>query len=226
MSEHNITIESGTSKRLPIGGKYSEKDVIITASGGSGGGDTSIEDGIIQRTLTEYTNDRVTSVGAYAFHSCTRLTKVILPKVNSLDISAFNNCTALTSIEIPLVQSIAIQTFYGCNSLTALNMPSLKTLGTQSVRNCKKLAKVDLASATSIGALSFDSCALLNALIIRTANICTLGNINALTNTPIASGTGYIYVPATLVDSYKAAANWSTYATQFRAIEDYPDICG
>lgn len=24
-----------------------------------------------------------------------------------------------------------------------------------------------------------------------------------------------------LVDSYKAATNWSTYATQFRALEDY-----
>jgi hypothetical protein len=29
-----------------------------------------------------------------------------------------------------------------------------------------------------------------------------------------------------LVDSYKTATNWSKYATQIRAIEDYPDICG
>ena len=38
---------------------------------------------------------------------------------------------------------------------------------------------------------------------------------------PIASGAGYIYVPAALVDSYKVATNWSTYAAQFRALEDY-----
>lgn len=44
--------------------------------------------------------------------------------------------------------------------------------------------------------------------------------------TPMKSGTGYIYVPAALVDSYKAATNWSTYADQIRAIEDYPDITG
>lgn len=35
------------------------------------------------------------------------------------------------------------------------------------------------------------------------------------------SGTGYIYVPRALVDTYKAATNWSTIADQFRALEDY-----
>jgi hypothetical protein len=39
--------------------------------------------------------------------------------------------------------------------------------------------------------------------------------------TRIEKGTGYIYVPADLVDSYKAATNWSTFAAQFRALEDY-----
>jgi hypothetical protein len=53
-----------------------------------------------------------------------------------------------------------------------------------------------------------------------------LASPNAFNNTPIKSGTGYIYVPATLIDSYKSATNWSTYAAQFRAIEDYPEICG
>lgn len=40
--------------------------------------------------------------------------------------------------------------------------------------------------------------------------------------TPIRQGTGYIYVPFTLVEAYKAADNWSTFANQIRAIEDYP----
>ena len=33
MSEFNITIEGGTSKRLPTAGKYCEKDIIVTATG-------------------------------------------------------------------------------------------------------------------------------------------------------------------------------------------------
>ena len=47
-----------------------------------------------------------------------------------------------------------------------------------------------------------------------------------LSYTKISSDSGYIYVPAALVDSYKAAANWQNYADQIRAIEDYPEITG
>ena len=183
--------------------------------------DTSeIEEAIITRSITEYHNDTITSIGACAFYSCTSLTSVNLPNATTLDISAFNNCTALNSIEIPLVQSITTQTFYSCNSLTTLNMPSLKTIGAQGVRACKKLAKVDLEVVTSIGAFSFDGCSLLDTCIIRTSSVCTLINVSAFTGTKIANGTGYIYVPDDLVDSYKTASNWSTYASQIKGISE------
>ena len=44
--------------------------------------------------------------------------------------------------------------------------------------------------------------------------------------TKLNAGTGYIYVPAAMVDAYKAATNWAKYADQIRAIEDYPAITG
>jgi hypothetical protein len=47
-----------------------------------------------------------------------------------------------------------------------------------------------------------------------------------MTYSGFTNGTGYIYVPATLVDTYKAGTNWSTHADQIRAIEDYPEITG
>ena len=36
MSEFNIEVQGGSSVRLPTGGKYCEKDIIVTASGGGG----------------------------------------------------------------------------------------------------------------------------------------------------------------------------------------------
>jgi hypothetical protein len=39
MSEHNIEVESGKSLRLKTAGKYCDRDVVVTATGG-GGGDT------------------------------------------------------------------------------------------------------------------------------------------------------------------------------------------
>lgn len=183
--------------------------------------DTSeIEKAIITRSITEYHNDTITSIGFFAFHSCTSLAYVNLPKATSLGTSAFNNCTALTSIEIPKVTSITIQTFYGCSTLETLNLPSVKTTGTQGIRNCKKLTKVDFGAVTNIGALTLDSCSLLDTLIVRTSSVCTLANTSAFSGTKIASGTGYIYVPDDLVDSYKTASNWSTYASQIKGISE------
>jgi hypothetical protein len=60
-------------------------------------------------------------------------------------------------------------------------------------------------------------------LIIRNSTtLATLGSTNAFSNTPIASGTGYIYVPDDLVDRYKQATNWSTYASQIKGISELP----
>ena len=57
-------------------------------------------------------------------------------------------------------------------------------------------------------------------LILRnTSGVCTLDM--RIYNSAIESGTGYIYVPSALIDSYKTAKNWSSHAAQFRALEDY-----
>lgn len=189
-----------------------------------GGGDTSIEDSIVTREVTSYTNERVTSIGNQAFMNAASLKSISFPNAKSAGLSSFNACTSLTDVDLPLLESVNTQTFYGCNALVRLNLPKLKTASVQSVRNCAKLAIVDLGNATSISALSFDNCAALECFIIRTSSLCKLAATSALTNTKIASGTGYIYVPASLVDSYKNASNWSTYAGQIRAIEEYPDI--
>ena len=178
---------------------------------------------LIKRTITRYSNDNLTSVGSYAFHSCTSLAYVNLPKATSLGTSAFNNCTVLTSINIPKVTSITTQTFYGCSALTTLNLPSVKTTGTQGIRNCKKLTRVDFGAVTNIGALTLESCSLLDTLIVRTASVCTLANTSALTGTKIASGTGYIYVPDDLLASYRTATNWSTYAEQIVPLSAYSE---
>ena len=76
-------------------------------------------------------------------------------------------------------------------------------------------------SATSIGSSAFYNCSALTEVIIRTTSkVCTLSNKNAFTSTPIASGTGYIYVPDDLVSSYKSATNWRTYANQIKGLSN------
>ena len=100
------------------------------------------------------------------------------------------------------------------------------SIGGYAFGNCTNLTSVDFPVVTSIDNHVFQYCTNLTTLILRNATMCRLNNKNAFSNTAITNGTGYIYVPRALVDSYKSATNWSTYASVFRALEDYPEICG
>ena len=133
---------------------------------------------------------------------------------------------SITEILDNYATSIGIYAFYNCTALTTADFQAVKSIGNYAFSSCAKLTTVNFPVATSIGDSAFNGCTALTTLILRSGTMATLSSTNAFNNTPIASGTGYIYVPAALVDSYKAANKWSTYANQFRAIEDYPEICG
>ena len=103
----------------------------------------------------------------------------------------------------------------------------------KSFYGCTLLETVDIPNVGAIEGDSFYNCSVLKTVVLRKNNkIVRLGNSEVFKNTPIESGDGYIYVPKIMTDgssgveSYRAATNWSTYATQIRAIEDYPKITG
>ena len=45
-------------------------------------------------------------------------------------------------------------------------------------------------------------------------------NSNDLTGTTITKGTGYVYVPDDMVETYKSATNWSAYADQIKGMSE------
>ena len=161
---------------------------------------------LLSRSISgNYANDRVTTIGPYAFYYCQQLESANFPAVTTIGESAFADCEDLTSANFPVATTIGKSAFADCSVITGFDFPAV----------------------TTISNFAFNRCAMLTTLILRNASaVCVLSHTNAFMNTPIASETGYIYVPAALVDSYKTATNWSTYKTQIRAIEDYPEICG
>lgn len=207
------------------------------------GGDTSVEDAIITRTITEYSNDRVTSIGFYAFCRCNDLKKVNFPNVTTVGNNAFvdcttlrevnlpalkvtntnlfGNCTSLQTINLPSTTSLSFGTFSRCTSLTTVNVPACMGVSSNVFEGCTALTLLDFPSAVNViwdGAFRNTS---LTTLILRGGVVCALKYVNAFTNTPIESGTGYIYVPSAVIDTYKSATNWVVFADQFRALEDY-----
>ena len=106
-------------------------------------------------------------------------------------------------------------------SVTIIVDNATKSLGIYSLWKCVNLITADFASLTYIGKYALESCKGLIALVLRSETMCTIYDRHAAGYSSIATGTGFIYVPRVLIDSYKTDSNWSTYAAQFRALEDY-----
>lgn len=125
----------------------------------------------------------------------------------------------LTSLTATRVGSYA---FYADRLLTSVSLPAATSIGSQAFQNCTSLTTADFSAVTSIGTSAFRGCTSLTSLTLSNTKVATLTNTNALQNTPIADGTGYVYVPDHLVDQYKTATNWVTYADQIMPISQKP----
>ena len=200
--------------------------VVGTASVG-GSGDTSIEDSLIEGTLTTYTNDRVTSIGGHAFRDCRILTSVSFPSCTSIGGWAFRDCRTLTSVSFPKCTSIDREAFYYCSNLPSVSFPVCTSIGSYAFGYCSKLTSLRLPMCSVIsGTYNFYGCRMLTTLILGSNTLCILSNSNAFGDTPIAGQTsltngayGTIYVPASLLTSYQNATNWAYFSSRFATIE-------
>ena len=194
----------------------------------------------------EYRDEEITEVRPYGLYGMSGLTSLDLPAVTTVGDSGLRGMSGLTSLDLPAVTTVGHNVLMDCASLTSIELPAMTRCGNAFVQGCTALKRLVLPKlgyiawamcqgVTSLevfdtGAWSFSSSAFMNcsslvAVIIRSSTRAALGGVGEFAGTPIASGTGYIYVPRALVDKYKVATNWSVYADQIRAIEDYPEIC-
>ena len=106
--------------------------------------------------------------------------------------------------------------------LTTVSLPAATSIGSNAFQYCSALTSADFPVATSISSQAFHYCSALTSLTLSKNQVATLSATNAFLSTPIASGTGHIYVPDNLVDQYKAATNWATYANQILPLSQKP----
>ena len=114
----------------------------------------------------------VTSIGEWAFVSCSSITSVIIPNsVKTIGNDAFYNCEGLTSINIQgNITSIGSHAFADCSGLVSFDIPSSVTsIGEYAFSGCSDLESVNIPiGITSIGDCTFQSCSSLKSIIIPT----------------------------------------------------------
>lgn len=177
---------------------------------------TSIDSGAFQNcsALTSVDLLNATSLGTSAFNSCSALTSANLPNVINTSSFEFASCSNLTSVNLPSATSIGEKTFFYCTSLASINISSATSIGKEAFYNCVALRNIDLPNVTSISGNAFYGCNMKN-IYLRSKTMCSCSGALGFKSTTSLS----IYVPESLIDSYKTATVWSAYANIFKTLE-------
>lgn len=187
--------------------------------------------------VTSVNFPRVSSVGTMGMYYCPSLKSVDLPACTYVGSSAFGDCGSLSYVNIGNCMSVGsyafawtgLKTFYhnvqymGNYAFGGTSLSSFTGYGSSlpqyAFAYCYSLSKASFPYLRSIASSAFTGCYRLSQLYIKSASsVCVLHNSNAFNSTPFKgyskyfSGTPYIYVPTSLVASYKAAANWSYFS--------------
>lgn len=216
--------KTGKTEEMTLDQMVTEIEGIATG----GGGDSERENAVISRTITEYTNDSLTIIGSRAFCECMNLAKIDCPNVTKTvgNGYCFENCPSLVDVNLPLLQTGTSYFFQKCTALERISLPAMVTCGYGAFRYCTALKQVDYGpNMSKVDFNLFNGCTALGSVVLRSASVVTLSNVNAFASTPFAiggtGGTGY--VPQALISQYQQATNWSTlYAAgtcNFVAIE-------
>lgn len=111
----------------------------------------------------------VTSIGKYAFSSCTGLTNITIPEsVMSIGDYAFEGCTDLMSITISdSVMKIGKGAFFNCTALTSITIPNhIENIGDEAFRGTGLTDITIPDRVTKIGDLAFGWCRRLTSITI------------------------------------------------------------
>lgn len=148
-----------------------------------------------------------------AFSHC-RIVRIAVPDgTTSLGDAIFDGCSALRLVRLPdSVVSIGQSAFSSCFSVEEITgLDNVTVIGSHAFNSCYNLRRLDgLGSVNSIGAQAFKNCFSAKYYDFTAClAVPTLENANAFNG--IRAGCE-IRVPASLVDSWKAATNWSSLA--------------
>ena len=173
--------------------------------------------------LTKVNLPKCVNVGDNAFYYCEKLKQFNAPKVTQIEYGGFRKCTSLLSVELPECITVSHHAFENCTALSNVNIPKCIELGEWAFGSCDSLESIELPECMSVSLRAFEYCITLTSVILRSPTVCKLKDTDAFLGTPIAKGTGYIYVPDALVNDYKKATNWSVFANQIKPLSEYTE---
>ena len=181
----------------------------------------------------------ITSIGAFSFYECKSLTSIDIPaNVTSIEGYAFMGCYQLKEITIPIkTTTLGEAAFYQCSSLSSVVFLGnhITAIPNSCFYRCQSLASITIPDGVvSIGDNAFEGVAMWKMVV--PSSVTSIGNHNftGIKNVLLLSksyvsienrtfGSGVIYVPADMLDTYKIRTNWAYYSLSLYPLEAYKD---
>ena len=192
-------------------------------------------------SITSQNFPKCTYIGSWAFVRCARLREVEFSLVSTIYSQAFSSVSSITKINFPEGKTVHNGAFYDCFCLAEANLPKCTTVSDYAFTRCalstidlpacttikgnafadnSSLTHVSLPVCSTIGSYAFFGCISLVSMYLGASSVCTLSHSNAFGRNGAGTFTASIFVPASLIDAYKKATNWTYFSKRFVAIED------
>lgn len=220
---YRFEIEAGKSKRFPVGGKYCEEDIIVTALGGSDAPVTpEYSEGLLIGLDDWWSWWAVKGYGTWDGEH------LVIPPytdegepIEGIAFEALDNNTKIKSVTFPeTMVFIPGDIFYNCPNLTHLYMPYITRIASITMLG-SSFEYVQLRDILEIGGNAFSSCKYCVFDFTDCSAIPTLDSYGAgeeFGTDPV------ILVPENLLEEWKQATNWTLYADYIVSYATEADI--
>lgn len=162
----------------------------------------------------------IANSASFVYSSCFEyklVETVDLPNCLYVGSKAFYYCANLTTVNLPACTTLYQLAFRNCGNLSYISLPNVVRLSSYCLGYCSALETISLPKCSYVSQRAFYSCTNLQTIYMGTERsvVATMTHSNALSG---CSALQSIYVPASLVDAYKKASNWSYYSSKIYPI--------
>lgn len=241
-SAGNYVITLTIKNKTAIGIKYGTAKQLLSGAGINPDSSVYASNLYTNSLIKVELGDNIDTIGEEAFYGCQNLESINIPKaMATIKAECFNDCQKLrwfSNMHAAFVYNFATRssglaratfggggTAYGtasafnkCLNLRRAAYPSKYTaVGSSDFAGCSSLVEVVFnGNITKIEGAAFQNCYALKKLdFTNNTAVPSLASFTALSNVPKDVE---ILVPVALVDTWKTATNWTTYADNIKGV--------
>lgn len=171
------------------------------------------------------------------FQSMSSVTSIDLSNSDMSNVTTmygmFQNNDNLTDVNLSgcITKNVTtMENMFSATKITSLDLSGFDTSQTKIMKGMfnltRGLTEINISSFTSDSltdnSYMFYGDTKLSKIIINNPKLFKMTNTNMFTNTGSEVGGFFVYVPDDMVETYKTATNWSTYADNIKPISELP----